>query len=90
MKLYGEGQYNLNSVKEIKASEDFLGMDKSIRECQNEESFEVCKAKRYIEEFLDECKCLPFGIQHLYKVMYKFTKNTFMTFSSEQASLWPR
>ena len=68
LKLYGEGQYNLNSVKAVKVSEDFLGLDESIKECQNKESFEECKSGRYIEKVLNECKCLPFGIQHLYKV----------------------
>ena len=71
MKLYGEGQYNLNSIKALRVSEDFLGMDESIKECQNKESFEECKSGRYIEKLLDECKCLPFGIQHLYKVNTK-------------------
>ena len=36
MKLIGEGEYNLNALKQIKVTDDFLGMDQDVRQCQNE------------------------------------------------------
>lgn len=68
LRVYGEGQYNLNSVKEIKVSESFLGLSESVRECQNREASETCKSRKYVETLLKNCKCLDFSIHHLYGV----------------------
>ena len=34
--MYGEGEYNLNVVKEQKVTESYLGLDLSVRECKVE------------------------------------------------------
>ena len=66
--MYGECQYNLNSVKEIKVSDSLLSIPENVRECQNVEASEDCKSRKYVEALLETCKCLPFGIQHLHEV----------------------
>ena len=35
--LYGEGEYNLNVVKEIRVTESYLGLDLNARECKVED-----------------------------------------------------
>ena len=35
--LFGEGEYNLNVVKEIKVTESYLGLDENVRECKVED-----------------------------------------------------
>ena len=57
--LIGEGEYNLNVLKEIKVTESFIGMDKKISECQTEDSFYNCETRHYLEAILAKCKCLP-------------------------------
>ena len=37
VKLTGEGEYNLNVLKEIKVTESYLGFDKEFRGCQEEQ-----------------------------------------------------
>ena len=55
--------YNLNTVKEIQISEEFLTLDKDLVECQNEESHEDCATRKYLETIEKDCGCLPFNIR---------------------------
>ena len=57
-------EYNLNNVKEIYATDDFVTLDKTIRNCQNDISLQDCQTRKYIDEMVKNCKCLPFGIRN--------------------------
>ena len=61
--LIGEGMYNLDSLKEIKATDSYLGMDKDIIECQNKEPYFNCTTRQTIDTYLKSCGCLPFAMQ---------------------------
>ena len=54
--------YNLNTVKEVQVSDDFLSLDREEAWCQNEESYEDCTTKNYLETLQEECGCLPLTI----------------------------
>ena len=69
VKLTGEGEYNINVLKEIKVTDSFLGLDEDVRECQNKEPFFNCTTKRYIDSILGECGCLPLNIRLSEKVI---------------------
>ena len=56
-------QYNINVVKDVKVTDSYLELDKSVRGCQNEESYEDCTTSYYIKTLLENCKCLPFNIR---------------------------
>ena len=60
--LIGEGEYNVNVLAEIKATEPYLGLDQNIRECQNEEPYYNCTTRNYINNILRQCECLPLNI----------------------------
>ena len=60
--LIGEGEYNIEYLKEIKVTESYLGLNQQIRECQNEEPFYNCTTKVYLRTFLEECGCLPLNL----------------------------
>ena len=62
VQLTGEGEYNLNSLKEEEVTESFLGMDQSVRGCQNEEHYDECTTRHYIENMQKKCGCLPLSI----------------------------
>ena len=62
LKLYGEGQYNLDGIKQIVVTESYLGLDEDVRRCQNVEVFETCTTESYRETFINKCNCLPFNI----------------------------
>ena len=62
LKLFGEGDYNLNVVKEVKVTDSFLGLDSDVKGCNMEETFENCTTKIYVETVKQKCGCLPFNI----------------------------
>ena len=61
--LSGEGEYNLNILKEIEVTESFNELDEDVRECQNKETYDECTTRHYIEETRHKCGCLPFAIR---------------------------
>ena len=64
-------EYNLNIIKEIKVTEDFLALSENIRRCQNDESYDECITRIYIDALKQNCKCLPFPIREVEKVTNK-------------------
>ena len=71
MSLYGEGEYNLNVLKQIKITDSYLGLDQNVRGCQNDISFTDCTTKQYIDSLLNQCGCLPLNIRLKDKVVCK-------------------
>ena len=65
MTLSGEGQFNLNIVKEIKVTDAFLQLPGRIRGCQNETPYSECITRLYMENAKRECGCLPISIASL-------------------------
>ena len=73
VKLIGEGEYNLNTLKEIKVSDSYLGLDQDERGCQDEEPLYNCSTRHYMDALIDHCGCLPFNIKLSDKVLFKST-----------------
>ena len=63
VKLIGEGEYNLDDLKEIKVTEDFLGLPEFVRGCKNGEPVENCETEQYIGTMIKECHCVPFYLR---------------------------
>ena len=74
--LIGEGEYNLNVLKEIKATDSYLGLDKDVRKCQNDEPLFNCTTRKFIEDILTECTCLPSNLRISNKVRQIKTRIT--------------
>ena len=62
MKLIGEGEYNLDNLKEIEVTDSYLGLTEKIRECQNKEPLQNCTSKLYTDTILRKCGCLPLNM----------------------------
>ena len=69
VRLIGEGEYNLNDLKETATTHSFDGLDEMDKHCQNEESINDCSTRHYTDELLRECGCLPFQIRQDEKVI---------------------
>ena len=61
--LLGEGRFNLLSLKEINATDSFMGLHRDTRNCQNIETYDDCKTRLYIEKLRQECGCLPLSLR---------------------------
>ena len=63
MTLTGEGEYNINALKEIKATDSFLTLDDEIRGCRSsEESHDDCTTRIYLDNMRQKCDCRPFSV----------------------------
>ena len=60
-------------LTEIKVTDAFLGLDKTIRECQNEEQIDNCTTRQYLNALLNQCRCLPLNLRLSEKVFHEST-----------------
>ena len=63
IELVGEGDFNMNVVKEVLATDSFLNMDIESRGCQNGEAFTTCATGNFIDSLISNCQCLPFHLR---------------------------
>ena len=83
LQLVGEGEYNLNVLKEIKVTESYLGLDSVVTGCQTRESFDNCTTRMYRQTFIDQCKCLPFDIRLSNEVSHLLFTKLYLILSSD-------
>ena len=63
MMMIGEGNYNLNILEEIKATDSYIGLDQSVTGCQSKEIYQSCITRKYVEKLEKTCHCLPLNIK---------------------------
>ena len=73
VRLIGEGNYNLNVLKEIDVTDSYLGLDQEVRGCQNEEPQDHCRTRVHRDTLLEQCGCLPFNMRLSDKVWIKLS-----------------
>ena len=64
----GEGEYNLNILKEIEVTNAFLDLGPDHTGCQDGDNIQNCTTKNYMDSLLKRCGCLPFSISTSDKV----------------------
>ena len=69
VKLIGEGEYNFNVLKQIRVTESYLGLDQDVRGCQNDEPYDNCTTRHYLNTMLGECGCISFNTRRYKKVL---------------------
>ena len=70
VKLIGEGEYNLNDLKEIRVTESYLGLDQDVTQCQDEEPLINCTTRHHLKRMIEKCGCVPFNIRIFHKVHF--------------------
>ena len=65
-KEYKTGVFKLSSLKKISGTGSFMDLPDDIRMCESD-TYENCRTKRYHEEVLKQCGCLPWFLNSLYK-----------------------
>ena len=63
LKIANNKDYNLNVVKEIYVRKSFFSLNKNVRGCQEEESYDQCTTNNYLEALKDKCKCYPLHLR---------------------------
>ena len=54
----------MSDVKQINASEAFLGLDEKTKGCQNEVTLEDCWMQKFLKGGMDGCKCIPYSFKN--------------------------
>ena len=73
--LSGDGNYNLNSLKEISVTESFYDLDDSVKDCQDLEPYDECTTRYYKEINKKKCGCFPFPLSYQEQVKTSFDNN---------------
>ena len=58
-----EAEYNMDTLKEIRVTNSYLGLDQNVRGCQNDEPLFNCTTRHLIENMVKQCNCLPFNLK---------------------------
>ena len=66
----GEGNYALSNVKEFDVTSGFINLGEEVTECQDQESFEECNTRNYLQVARKDCGCTPFSLSHLNDTVY--------------------
>ena len=57
----------LSDVMEIKVTDEYMGLDEEVRNCQNKEPFENCTTRQYLETVQNQCNCTPYALSDFNK-----------------------
>ena len=60
VKLIGEGEYNLNTLKDIVVTDSYLGLDMDVRNCQHEEPYVNCTTNGSVVHYALTQICFKF------------------------------
>ena len=60
--LSGEGHFSLSGVKEVKVTEDFVGLGEEITHCQTGQFRADCLTEKHLARALETCHCAPLNI----------------------------
>ena len=69
--LQGEGEYNLDILKEIVPSDSFLRLQEDVKECQSLEPYDNCTLRTFIELMKEKCRCITLAM-NLYDEVSEF------------------
>ena len=64
--VFGEGNYALTDIKQIKVTEDFLSLGEQKTKCQDVEEYNHCLTRIYGQKILDICDCSPLSLKSFF------------------------
>ena len=57
--LQGEGHYALTAIKDIRVTEELVGLGQEVTRCQTREARADCVTRRHRQKILQSCHCAP-------------------------------
>ena len=63
IRVYGEASIAISDVKEMEATDEYLGLDERTRKCQDKEPFENCTTRQYLDRVQNVCNCVPYALR---------------------------
>ena len=69
LQVIGGGNIALTDIKNVQGDEAYYAYAAKEKVCQNKEESKDCEARKFLETLQKICKCMPFELQMLTKVM---------------------
>ena len=66
LKLFGEGNYAITDIKEVKVTEEFLGPDGVTRGCHRNSELDHCGIKTFLEKAKLHCGCITNSLRRFF------------------------
>ena len=64
--LSGGGHYGLTDIKDVRVSQEFVGLGEAVTQCQTKEAGADCLTRKHQETVLATCGCSPFSLRSHY------------------------
>ena len=64
--LSGGGHYGLTYIKDVRVSQEFVGLGEAVTQCQTKEAGADCLTRKHQETVLATCGCSPFSLRSQY------------------------
>ena len=64
--LSGGGHYGLTDIKDVRVSQEFVGLGEAVTHCQTKEAGADCLTRKHQETVLATCGCAPFSLRSQY------------------------
>ena len=61
--LSGGGHYGLTDIKDVRVSQEFVGLGEAVTQCQTKEAGADCLTRKHQETVLATCGCFPFSLR---------------------------
>ena len=71
IKLLLEFDHNFTTIEELQAKDSFFTLGEEIRKCQ-EEPKNDCETRKYMDDLMNKCQCLPVQLKHHVEKVYTF------------------
>ena len=65
----------MSAVKDIKVTEDFLGLNEDTKKCQSKETYKDCTTRNYLHAVVKKCNCVPYGLKYFTLLSQVFSKH---------------
>ena len=66
LQMSGGGHYRLTEVKDVRVSQEFVGLGEAVTQCQTKEAGADCFTRKHQENVLETCSCFPFSLRSQY------------------------
>ena len=65
----------MTAVKDIKVTEDFIGLSDDAKKCQSEETFKECSTRQYLHAVESQCNCIPYALKYFSSIQNQVYNN---------------
>ena len=66
IRLFGEGNYAITDIKEVRVTKQFLELDDTTRGCHRNSEMDQCGTTTYLEKLRAQCGCIDNNLKRFF------------------------